>query len=74
MIGCRSLNLLISALQAHCKQMDIAAADAIVQEYLLFRGFTHTFKAFHLEKTQDRCVPCATRYWHQIFAIGSMMG
>jgi WD repeat-containing protein 91 len=34
--------------------MNISAADGMVQEYLIYRGFTQSFKTFEGEKTKDK--------------------
>lgn len=33
---------------------NVAFADELVKEYLLFRGFTQTYKTFNLEKKHDK--------------------
>jgi hypothetical protein len=35
-------------------QLRIPAADQIVQEYLIYRGFTQSYKNFEIEKNKDK--------------------
>jgi hypothetical protein len=32
----------------------VASSDALVEEYLLYRGFTQCFRTFQIEKNSDR--------------------
>lgn len=49
--------------------MNITVCDSIVEEYLIYRGFTKTFRCIQKEKIEDR-TKCfdATRIVEQIFA------
>ena len=47
------MHLLIDDIMAHFAEF-LDETDTLVKEYLLFRGFTDTFKEFNRDMEQDR--------------------
>jgi hypothetical protein len=43
---------------------NVAYADELVRDYLIFRGFTQTFKSFNIEKKYDKAKGFQVHFFH----------
>jgi hypothetical protein len=46
--------LIVKTIHIATMKTDISSADCLVEEYLIYRGFTQSFRSFHAEKAYDK--------------------